>query len=133
MPKISSSGSKSLLFSFIIRVIIFSGIFILLLSLLFSFIVYKLDLDDNLLSYFSLVVTSLSAFFISYFSVKPFKNNGFAVGIISISPLIIYSFVNTIVFKNGFVIFLIKVLMMLVLSAFAGNYSIKRKKKYRVK
>lgn len=133
MSKISFSGSKNLLFNFLIRSLLLSALTTLAFSALFSIVGLKIDLDEKYLEYISVIITSFSSIIISYFSVKPFKNNGFAVGMISVSPLIIYSLINLIVCKNSVVFFLIKIVVMLILGGIFGAYSTKHRKKIRVK
>lgn len=133
MPKINSSGVRGPIFSFIVRIIIFSVLSVILFSAVFSYIVYKFDLDNNYVSYFSVAITVFSSIIISFYSVKPFKNNGFAVGIISVIPLCIYSLINTIVFDNSAVFFIIKLAAAIIAGGIIGNYSVKHKKKFKVK
>lgn len=133
MRKISVSSSKGLLLNFIMRVILLSSITVIGLTAIFSLLAFKLDLKEDYFKYISLICISISSIIISYFSVKPFKNNGFIVGIISVIPVIIYSLVNLIVFKNDIVFFLIKVVAVLLLGGLFGYLSIKNTKKIRIK
>lgn len=133
MHKITFSGSKGLLLNYIVRVILLTVISIGALSSAFSYISLKIDLDEKYFQYISVLVVSLSSIIISYFSVKPFKNNGLAMGAISVLPLIIYSLVNLICCNNSIVFFAVKLLLMLILGAVFGSYSIKKRKKIRVK
>lgn len=133
MRKISISSSKGLLLNFFTRVILLSSISIFSLNALFSLFALKLDLSEDYFKYLSLISITISSIIISYFSVKPFKNNGFIVGMISVAPLIIYSLINYITFKNDIVFFLIKIVVSLILGGLFGYYSIKKNKKIRIK
>ena len=62
-----------------------------------------------------------------------FSNNGTVLGIISIIPLCFYSLINTIIYTNNWLVFAVKFALMIILSAFFGNLSIKKRKKIRVK
>ena len=102
-------------------------------SWLFSFIIFKLDLDIKYLEYASYAVNILSSVIISYISVKSFKNNGFVMGMLSAVPLIIFSFINLIVNGNNIVHFLVKLLAVLLISGVFGYLSAKKSKKIKVK
>lgn len=133
MHKITFSSSKGLLLNYFVRIILFSVISVGVFSAVFSYISLKIDLDEQYFQYISVFIVSLSSIIISYFSVKPFKNNGLAVGIISVIPLIIYSLVNLICCNNSIAFFAVKLLLMLILGAVFGSYSTKKRKKIRVK
>ena len=66
-------------------------------------------------------------------AVSSFSNNGTVLGIISIIPLCFYSLINTIIYTNNWLVFAVKFALMIILSAFFGNLSIKKRKKIRVK
>lgn len=133
MKKISSSNAKGLLIKFVIKSVMFAAISLLLFSAIFSFIVYKADLDLKYLEYLSFFVCAFSAIITAYFSVKAFKNNGFVMGILSCLPLIIYSFINLLVNGNNIIYFLIKLLIILLFGGVFGLLSTKKLKKFKVK
>ena len=133
MKKISSTNARGLLIKFLIKSVILTAISVLLFSIVFSFIVYKADLDLKYLEYLSFGVCSFSAIITAYFSVKSFKNNGFVMGILSGLPLIIYSFINLLVNGNNIIYFLIKLLINLLLGGVFGLLSTKKSKKFKVK
>lgn len=131
--KISSSNAKGLLIKFTIESLILTAITVLLFSAIFSFIVYKADLDLKVLEYLSFFVCAFSALITAYFSVKSFKNNGFVMGILSCLPLIIYSFINLLANGNNIIYFLIKLLIILLFGGVFGLLSTKKSKKFKVK
>ena len=133
MKKISSTNAKGLLIKFIIKSVIFTVISVFLFSVIFSFIVYKADLDLKYLEYLSFGVCAFSAIITSYFSVKSFKNNGFVMGLLSCLPLILYAFINLFVNGNNIIYFLIKLLIILLLGGVFGLLSTKKSKKFKVK
>ena len=133
MKKISSSGATGLLIKFIIKAVILTAISVMFFSWLFSFIIFKLDLDIKYLEYASYAVNILSSVIISYISVKSFKHNGFVMGMLSAVPLIIFSFINLIVNGNNIVHFLVKLLAVLLISGVFGYLSAKKSKKIKVK
>lgn len=133
MRKISISSSKGLLLNYIIRIIITSIISIFAMCAIFSFLALKLDLNEEYFKYLSLISVLISSVIISYFSVKPFKNNGAVLGIISIAPLLIYSLINYFICSNDLIFLVIKIVLSLAISALFGYYSIKKSKKIRIK
>ena len=133
MKKISSSNAKGLLIKFVIKSVVLTAISILVFSAIFSFIVYKADLDLKYLEYLSFGVCAFSAMITAYFSVKSFKNNGLVMGILSCLPLIIYSFINLLVNGNNIIYFLVKLLIILLLGGVFGLLSTKKSKKFKVK
>lgn len=133
MKKIKSSLDKGLFINYFIRIAVFSAVSVFSLSAVFSFILYKLDLDISLTKYLSIGIVVISSFIIAYFSVKPFKNNGLLLGIISVVPLIIFSLINLIINSESIWIFLIKFVLCILIGGLSGIYSIKKRKKIRVK
>lgn len=133
MKKISSSGANGLIIKFTVKAVILTLISVMLFSLIFSFIVNKLDLDLKYLEYFSYAVNIFSAIIVSYISVKGFKNNGFIMGMLSSLPLVIYSLINLLVNGSNIIHFLIKLVAVLIVSGIFGFLSTKKTKKYKVK
>ncbi|MCH5317768.1 MAG: TIGR04086 family membrane protein [Eubacterium sp.] len=131
--KINSSNAKGLLIKFVIKSVILTVISVLLFSVIFSFIVYKADLDLKYLEYLSFFVCAISAVITAYFSVKSFKNNGFVMGILSCLPLVLYSFINLLINGNNIIYFLIKLLIILLFGGIFGLLSTKKSKKFKVK
>lgn len=131
--KVNMIGSKSVFIKYIVKIILLSAISILSISSILSLILLKLDLSLDFAVYCSVIVTSFSSILISYFSVSSFSNNGAVLGILSIVPLLIYSLINTLIYTNDWIILLIKIVLMIIISAVFGNLSIKKRKKIRVK
>jgi len=48
-------------------------------------------------------------------------------------PLSLYSLINCAVYENNWIIFAVKLILIIVLSAVFGNYAIKKRKKIRVR
>lgn len=97
--------------SYIIRIILSCIGSVLLLSIIFSEIILKLDLPSTYYSILSVIIFVLSCFIISFVSVMGFKNNIFVLALISISPLLLMSLFNTVFYSNSFLILLIKTVM----------------------
>ena len=133
MKKIKTSFDRNLFINYFLRIIIVSGICVILLSLISSFAVYKLDADIVYLQYISIIEALITASLTSYISVKPFKNNGFVLGIISSVPLIIYSLINLIVNHSNVPIFIVKIFLVIISGGLFGLFSVKNNKKIRIK
>ena len=131
--KINSSNANGLLIKFVIKSVLLTVVSVLFFSSIFSFIVYKADLDLKYLEYLSFGVCAFSAIITAYFSVKSFKNNGLVMGILSCLPLIIYSFINLLANGNNIMYFLIKLLIILLFGGIFGLLSTKKSKKFKVK
>lgn len=131
--KVNMIGSKSVFIKYLIKILLFSTASVLIFSSLLAFLLLKLDLSLDFIKYISVIIIAAAAFITSYFSVSSFSNNGAVLGIISSIPMIIYSLINTIIYSNDWVILIIKIALIILLSALSGNYSIKKRKKIRVK
>ena len=133
MKKFSSSGTDKLLIRYVIKVLLSTVLSILLFSFLFSEIVYKLDLDLDLNRIFSIFIICFCSATISYISVRSIKNNGALMGVISQIPLIFYSIINLIFYDNSFLLFLIKIVLILLIGALFGIFATKKSNKFKVK
>lgn len=131
--KVKMIGSKSVFIKYIVKIILLSVISVVLISSLFSLIFLKLDVSIEYAAYISILIVGISAIIISYFSVSSFSNNGAVLGIFSLFPLCIYSLINTVIYSENWLILAVKIALMIVLGAFFGNFSIKKRKKIRVK
>ena len=131
--KVNMIGSKSVFIKYIIKILLLSVISIVVLSSLLSMILLKLDLSLDFAAYISIIIVAIASIIISYYSVSSFSNNGAVLGIISVLPLCFYSLINTIIYTNNWLILAVKFALMIILSAFFGNFSIKKRKKIRVK
>lgn len=131
--KVNMIGSKSVFVKYIFKILLLSFLSVGVLSALLSAIILKLDLRLDFAAYISILIIAVSSVFVSYYSVSSFSNNGAVLGIISILPLFVYSLINTIIYTNNWLVFSVKFSFMIILSAFFGNLSIKKRKKIRVK
>lgn len=131
MKKISKSNK--LLISIILRVILSTIISILSLSLILSLLIYKFDLPLDIVSYLSIIITSLSSFIVAFISLTGIKNNGLIIGLISQIPLVFLSLIDTIVYSNEPVIFLIKIALMIVIGALTGYIKVNKNKHFKVR
>lgn len=128
MPKINASNTRGLLVTYLVKIIISTVASIFIFSSLFSFISLKLDLDLNVLEYFSVVVCGFSSVIISFISLSGFKNNYFILSVISVLPLMLFSIINFCVNKQGgFAFELVKLAVILVFSICVAVFKSMRK------
>lgn len=109
MPKINVGNSKSLLFKYVVRIVLGTALSIFVLTAAISYIVLKLDIDLSVLKYVGVAVCIISAVIISFISTSGFKNNYLALSAISVLPLIAFCVINGCVNKNSALLILIKV------------------------
>lgn len=131
--KVNMIGSKSVFLKYLFRIIFFSIVSVGVISSLFAFLLLKLDLNLDIVKYISVFIVIIASIITSYFSVSSFSNNGAVLGIVSNFPLMVFSLINTIIYSNDWLILGIKFAAIILFSAFFGNYSIKKRKKIRVK
>ncbi len=129
MPKISSFNLNNLFIKYAIKIAVSTVASIVILNSVISLILLKLDIDLSVCKYCGIIVCTISAFVISYFSVGGFKNNLMPLAMVSVLPLIIFTLINHFVNNGESVILLIK-LALIVVSAFLSSvFSLRRKKR----
>ena len=132
MKSVSSGKSNTLLIRFVIKsalaTIFFAGVF----SLVFSEILIKFDVNLDVIGVLSVIICAVSAFFTSVISVNGFRNNGAVMGIISSLPLVLYSLFNVLFNENTFVLFFIKLAVILLISALGGALIAKKTRSIKV-
>ncbi|MCH5321759.1 MAG: hypothetical protein J1E36_08330 [Eubacterium sp.] len=117
MRKITSSGNThGLLVKYAIKIVLSTLLSILLLSVICSFIVLKLDIDMSVLQYLGTGICIICGFLISFISTSGFKNNFLVLSMMSILPLLVYTVVNFCVNKPSAVFIIVK-LVGVILSA----------------
>lgn len=129
MPKITAGETKGLLIKYVIKIAVSTVLSIVVLNMLCSFIILKLDLDLSILQYAGTGICIASSIIVAFVSTSGFKNNFLMLSIISVMPLLVYTVVNFCVNKTGTVFIIIRVCAILV-CAFAVSL-IKSSKKSR--
>ena len=132
MKKISAVGSNGILIKFLIKSLLSSAISIILFSFISSKILVKTDADLTLIPIISAVIIAFSSLITAAVSVTGIKNNGGLMGVVSILPLVIFSFINLIIFNNTFVMFLIKLVIMIAVAFFTGSFVVKKSRRIKV-
>ena len=132
MKKISTNGTNNILLKYILRVVILTIISILVLSYIFSKIMYHLDLDMKYESLFSIFICAICALITGSLSVWGIKNNGLVLGMLAQIPLLFYSILNVIFNESSFVFFLIKAVIVLSVGMLTGYVSSKKSSRLRI-
>lgn len=133
MKKFTVIKADRLLLWYAIRSLLLSLFCIVVFSLITGEIMLKTDIQLESSKYLSVVICAISAFIVAFCSCKGFKSRGGVLGIISVLPIILYSLFN-LMFKNNILIFfLIKLLLVIVIGAIAGNMRIRSNRKFKVK
>lgn len=94
MSKISVTKTKGVFGKYFIKLISSTIISVALLSLAFSFIFFKLDIDLGYLKYAAGFIAFSSSFIIALFCLTDFKNNLIIISIISQIPLLLFELFN---------------------------------------
>ena len=132
MKSYSSTDARKSIIRFLIKSVITTIASILLYSLIFSEVIYKLDIDMDYNSVFSLFIVFTCSATISFISVLSLKNNGAVMGILSIIPLVFYSLINLIINENSWIMFFIKLAIAVFTSALFGILATKKTNKLKV-
>ncbi len=133
MKKISISKTDNIIIKFILRVVLSTIASILLFSYILAQIIYKLDLSLDTAKIAGVIVCGICSVIISYISLIGIKNNRLLMGALSSVALIFYSLINTIFNNDNYLLFLIKLILILLISALTGYLSGNKSRKFKVK
>lgn len=133
MKKISISKTDNIIVKFVLRTVLSTIASILLFSYIFSQLIYKLDLSLDTAKIFGVIICGICSAVISYISLLGIKNNRLLMGTVSSVPLIFYSLINTIFSNDNYILFLIKLILIILISALTGYLSRSKNRKFKVK
>lgn len=111
MPKINVGKTGRLLWKFLFRVVFSTVLCYGGLSALFALIVYKADMDLDMIRYFAVAVDCIGSFFVAKISVRQLKNNRAAMALASVLPVMVCSVVHFCMQPVGAALFVIRLLM----------------------
>lgn len=126
------NSSNSVLIKFVIKAVITTVISLMLFSYISSLIIYKLDLSLDLAKIISVIIVAFTSAVIAFVSVYGLKNNGVLMGIISQLPLILYSLFNVLFNGTGWLLFTIKLIIILLVSSLVGYIVARKGKRYKI-
>lgn len=126
------NSSNSVLIKFVIKAVITTVISLMLFSYISSLIIYKLDLSLDLAKIISVIIVAFTSAVIAFVSVYGLKNNGVLMGIISQLPLILYSLFNVLFNGTGWLLFTLKLIIILLVSSLVGYIVARKGKRYKI-
>ncbi len=126
------NSSNSVLIKFVIKAVISTVISLMLFSYISSLIIYKLDLSLDLAKIISVIIVAFTSAVIAFVSVYGLKNNGVLMGIISQLPLILYSLFNVLFNGTGWLLFTLKLIIILLVSSLLGYIVARKGKRYKI-
>ncbi len=126
------NSSNSVLIKFVIKAVITTVISLMLFSYISSLIIYKLDLSLDLAKIISVIIVAFTSAVIAFVSVYGLKNNGVLMGIISQLPLILYSLFNVLFNGTGWLLFTLKLIIILLVSSLLGYIVARKGKRYKI-
>lgn len=133
MKKISISKTDNIIVKFILRAVLSTIASILLLSYITAQIIYKFDLSLDSAKICGVIICGICSAVISYISLIGIKNNRLLMGAVSGVPLIFYSLINTIFANDNYILFLIKLVLVILIGALTGYLSRSKNRKFKVK
>lgn len=123
--------SNGVLMPFVIKSTILNVICTVLLLLIFSAVIYKLDLGDEYYNIFAYISVGVTSFLTSLLAVKGYKNNIFVLSLLSNIILIVLSAVNAIINSDG-ISLLINIAVIAVFSFLSSLINSKNTSKFKV-
>lgn len=118
--------SNNLLISFIFKALLSNAITTALLLILFSQLIFKLDLGDMYYNIFSTVILFISSLITPLIAAKGLKNNIFVMSLLSNALLILITVINSFSVKN--VILIVIEFVVIIASSFLASIIISKKK-----
>lgn len=132
MKKMSSDSADKLIMSFIIKSVCTTAVSVLLLTFLFSELMFRLDMAPDRADIMSVFISACSSFIIAYISVGKMKNKTVVLALLSEIPLLFFSLINLVFNENSVVFFLVKTAIIMLIAALTGIIKAKRNKRYSI-
>ena len=123
--------SKGVLMPFILKSIIINIVSLVVMLLIFSTLIYKLDLGDEYYKIFAFVSVGVTSFLTSLIAVKGYKNNILVMSILSNIILIVISIANSIINADG-ISLLINIVITVLCSFLTSIINSKSTSKFKV-
>lgn len=123
--------SKGVLMPFILKSIIINIVSSVVMLLIFSTLIYKLDLGDEYYKIFAFVSVGVTSFLTSLIAVKGYKNNILVMSILSNIILIVISIANSIINADG-ISLLINIVITVLCSFLTSIINSKSTSKFKV-
>lgn len=123
--------SKGVLMPFVLKSIVFNVVCTALMLLIFTSVIFKLDLGDEYYTIFAYMSVAITSFLTSLIAVKGYKNNIFVMSVLSNILLFVISIVNSIINSDGLTL-LINIALIVLCSLLSSIINSKSASKFKV-
>lgn len=123
--------SKGVLMPFVLKSIVFNVVCTALMLLIFTSVIFKLDLGDEYYTIFAYISVAITSFLTSLIAVKGYKNNIFVMSVLSNILLFVISVINSIINSDGLSL-LINIAVIVLCSLLSSIINSKSTSKFKV-
>ena len=123
--------SKGVLMPFVLKSIVFNVVCTALMLLIFTSVIFKLDLGDEYYKIFAYISVAITSFLTSLIAVKGYKNNIFVMSVLSNILLFVISVINSIINSDGLSL-LINIALIVLCSLLSSIINSKSASKFKV-
>lgn len=123
--------SKGVLMPFVLKSIVFNVVCTALMLLIFTSLIFKLDLGDEYYIIFAHMSVAITSFLTSLIAVKGYKNNIFVMSVLSNVLLFVISVINSIINSDGLTL-LINIAVIVLCSLLSSIINSKSASKFKV-
>lgn len=123
--------SKGVLMPFVLKSIVFNVVCTALMLLIFTLVIFKLDLGDEYYTIFAYMSVAITSFLTSLIAVKGYKNNIFVMSVLSNILLFVISAINSIINSDGLTL-LINIAVIVLCSLLSSIINSKSASKFKV-
>lgn len=123
--------SKGVLMPFVLKSIVFNVVCTALMLLIFTSVIFKLDLGDEYYKIFAYISVAITSFLTSLIAVKGYKNNIFVMSVLSNILLFVISVINSIINSDGLTL-LINIAVIVLCSLLSSIINSKSASKFKV-
>lgn len=123
--------SKGVLMPFVLKSVVFNIVCTALMLLIFTSVIFKLDLGDEYYTIFAYMSVAIISFLTSLIAVKGYKNNIFVMSVLSNILLFVISVINSIINSDGLTL-LINIAVIVLCSLLSSIINSKSASKFKV-
>lgn len=123
--------SKGVLMPFVLKSIVFNVVCTALMLLIFTSVIFKLDLGEEYYTIFAYISVAITSFLTSLIAVKGYKNNIFVMSVLSNMLLFVISVINSIINSDGLTL-LINIAVIVLCSLLSSIINSKSASKFKV-
>ena len=116
---------------FVLKSVVFNVVCTALMLLIFTSVIFKLDLGDEYYTIFAYMSVAITSFLTSLIAVKGYKNNIFVMSVLSNILLFVISVVNSIINSDGLTL-LINIAVIVLCSLLSSIINSKSASKFKV-